>query len=139
MIKLQLRPERRILRQFAFAAPFGYALIGWALCYKLQWLPQDVFWVFLGIGLLATVAFFVGLSIVTLNVFRLTMLAAYPVGLVLFPLVLGLVFYGVITPMALVMRLIGRDALHRKLDPSAKTYWHDRGQARPASSYFKLY
>lgn len=42
------------------------------------------------------------------------------------PLVLGTLFFVVITPVALVTRLFGRDPLKQKLDPMAKTYWIDR-------------
>lgn len=38
------------------------------------------------------------------------------------PLVLGLVFFIVFTPVALVFRLLGKDAMHRKLDSQAASY-----------------
>ncbi len=38
------------------------------------------------------------------------------------PIILGLVFFVVITPVALVMKLIGRDAMARKFDADAKSY-----------------
>ena len=38
------------------------------------------------------------------------------------PLVLGLMFFLVITPVALVMRLAGRDALGRRINRDADTY-----------------
>ena len=41
---------------------------------------------------------------------------------VMTPLVLGIVFFGMISPMALVMRLMGKDPLHRSLDPNQKSY-----------------
>jgi len=37
-------------------------------------------------------------------------------------LVLGLIFFGLITPMGLVLRLTGRDPMQRALDPNATTY-----------------
>ncbi len=41
---------------------------------------------------------------------------------VISPLVLGVVFFLVITPVALVMRVAGRDMMTRKLDPNATSY-----------------
>jgi hypothetical protein len=35
---------------------------------------------------------------------------------------LGLVFYGLVTPMGLVMRLVGRDPMNRTFDRDADTY-----------------
>ena len=37
-------------------------------------------------------------------------------------ILLGLVFYGVVTPIALLMRLLGHDPMRRKLDPTAESY-----------------
>jgi len=39
------------------------------------------------------------------------------------PIVLGFLFLVVITPVAFLMRLFGRDALHLRGDPEAPTYW----------------
>jgi multisubunit Na+/H+ antiporter MnhG subunit len=38
-------------------------------------------------------------------------------------LLLTVFFFLVITPVGLIFRLMGRDALHRKLDRQAATYW----------------
>ena len=38
------------------------------------------------------------------------------------PLVLGIVYFVMISPMALVMRLLGKDPLQRTLDPERKSY-----------------
>jgi hypothetical protein len=37
-------------------------------------------------------------------------------------LVLGVIFFGVITPMGLALRLAGRDPMQRVFDPNATTY-----------------
>ncbi len=41
---------------------------------------------------------------------------------VMTPLVLGIVFFVMISPMAMVMRLMGKDPLKRTLDPQQKSY-----------------
>jgi hypothetical protein len=41
---------------------------------------------------------------------------------VMTPLVLGIVFFGMILPMALVWRLKGNDPMRRALDPTQKSY-----------------
>lgn len=46
------------------------------------------------------------------------------------PLVLGIVFFLVFTPVALFFKLTGKDMLRRKLDPQAESYRIDnRGKA----------
>jgi len=57
-------------------------------------------------------------------------------GLVLYavmnPLVMGLMFFLVITPIGLVMRLTGKDFLARRFDPAAPSYWVRREPPGPA-------
>ena len=39
------------------------------------------------------------------------------------PVAMGVVFFGVVTPLALAMRLTGRDPMRRRLDPAVSSYW----------------
>jgi len=41
---------------------------------------------------------------------------------VMTPLVLGIVFFVMISPMAMVRRLVGKDPMHRAFDPNQKSY-----------------
>jgi len=41
---------------------------------------------------------------------------------VMTPLVLGLVYFVIISPMAMIMRLLGKDPLQRSLDPEQESY-----------------
>ncbi len=52
-------------------------------------------------------------------------------GRVMNPLVLGLLFFPVVTPMGLVMRLLGKDPLRRCLEPKAASYWIERRPPGP--------
>ncbi len=45
------------------------------------------------------------------------------------PLVMGLMFFGAVTPLGWIMRKRGADLLSLKLKPDAATYWIDRGPA----------
>jgi hypothetical protein len=51
------------------------------------------------------------------------------------PVVLGVLFLVVITPMALLMRLVGRDPLRRRIDRAATTYWIRREDPPTADSW----
>ena len=48
------------------------------------------------------------------------------------PIILGIIFFGVITPFGVVKRMTGWDPMRRKFDSSAKTYWIDRDPPGPA-------
>lgn len=138
MIKLQLHPEPRVRRQFAWVSLVAFPLIAWL--FHLQFgLPSSWAFTVAGVGPLVLLAELAGATAVTLAVFRLLVLVTFPIGLVVFPLLIGLIYYGVFTPMGLFFRLTGRDALHKHPDPAVKSYWHERGPQRPAPSYYKLY
>ena len=47
------------------------------------------------------------------------------------PIVLGIMFFLVITPMGIVMRLLGKDPLRLRYDGNASTYWVDRTPPGP--------
>ncbi len=53
------------------------------------------------------------------------------------PMVMGLLFYLMITPTAYVMRLLGKDHLKLRWDPAAKTYWIERRPPGPAPETMK--
>ena len=44
-------------------------------------------------------------------------------GTIVTAIILTLVFIVAVTPIGLIMRLVGRDPMHRKLEPDATTYW----------------
>ena len=52
-------------------------------------------------------------------------------GKVVSPIALGLLFYGVITPIGAVMRLAGKDPLRLKFDRGADSYWIRRQPPGP--------
>ena len=39
------------------------------------------------------------------------------------PLIMGIIFFFVVTPIGLIMRIFGKDVLNLKLDKNKKTYW----------------
>jgi hypothetical protein len=139
MIKLQLHPDARMLRQFAWAALFAFPLIAWSFIHKTFHLADPWAYGVAALGPLVFVADFAGLRAFTRAMFRFVMLVSFPIGFVIFPILIGLIYYGLFTPIGWLFRLIGRDTMHRSFDPKTSTYWHTRGAPRPASSYFKLY
>jgi predicted membrane metal-binding protein len=62
---------------------------------------------------------------------QLWMKFGWLLGKLVSPLVMAVLLYAVVTPVALVQRLFGRDALHLKLDRDAKTYWQVRTPPGP--------
>jgi hypothetical protein len=64
---------------------------------------------------------------------------AFPIGWSVSLLLMAVVYYGMFMPVGLFMRLLGRDALQRKLDPDAKSYWVPHVQQTDTSRYFQQF
>ena len=67
--------------------------------------------------------------------FRAAMAIAMPVGWIVSHLLLGAIFYLVITPVAVFFRLIKRDALGRRV-PRVRSQWVEREQSTDPRRYW---
>lgn len=147
MIKLDLNPPRHIIKQFAWFAVIGMGMLAFAALKILAWLELSVgfawghpaFLACIGLGVLQLLLFQIGVTGVSRALFIVLSVAFVPIGFVLSHILLAGVYYLVLTPIALVFRLMGRDVIGKRLDPSAKSYWHERSGQREPASYFKLY
>ncbi|MFT5106198.1 MAG: hypothetical protein ACI8XO_000560 [Verrucomicrobiales bacterium] len=67
------------------------------------------------------------------------MAAVFPLGWILSHVLLSVVFYLVVFPIGILMRLFRYDALRRRLDPDAKSYWIERESNRDSRKYFRQF
>lgn len=65
------------------------------------------------------------------------MIVAFPIGWTVSKFVLGILFYGLFTPIALVFRLVGRDALRRRPKRELSSYWMRKAMPADVTSYFR--
>ena len=146
MIEINRAPSRRHLRVFGAGALVVFAALGaWLFCAHRIFgvdVPAPaaegaayLLWALAALaGLLAAAApaglrpLYLALSVVSL-----------PIGWLVSHAVLALVYYGILTPIGLVMRLAGRDPLCRKFDPQARSYWIDRPAGREVKRYFRQF
>jgi hypothetical protein len=55
-------------------------------------------------------------------------------------IILSIIFFGVITPIGLLMKLFGKDILDERIEKGKASYWHQRPDARrPKTSYENQY
>jgi hypothetical protein len=142
---LNLRPTPRQLRRFGVVALVGFGILGGWTLWKGGLFGADfgaagptVAYALLALGglsgLLAIVyprgnlPVFVGLTLLT-----------FPIGWVVSHVILGLLFWVVLVPVGLVLRLLGRDALSRTFDESAETYWTDVKSSSRSERYFQQF
>ncbi|MBL8753439.1 MAG: hypothetical protein JNK15_09075 [Planctomycetes bacterium] len=138
---MNFKPEPKALRQFAWFAIVGLPLLAFLvlrLCGAFTWSHPAMF-AAAGLAVVQLALFLAGIQAVTRWTFVGLMVLAAPIGFVVSNVMLAIVYWLVITPIGLLFRLVGRDAIGRKWDAKATTYWHVRGAPRPKASYFKLY
>ena len=66
-------------------------------------------------------------------------IVTFPIGLVLSWLVLGAVYYLVLTPIGLLTRMFGYDSMKRRFDTTAESYWVMRKPDSDLRRYFRQY
>lgn len=115
---------------FVFAAVFG--LIG---LYNLWHSGRAWPWLGLIAAAFLAVALLRPAVLAPLN--KLWMKLGLLLGAIVNPLVLGLLFFLVFTPMALIARLVGKDFLRLKRRPEAKSYWIVREPPGPEPASMK--
>ena len=120
MVRINWKPGPSELRKFGVAMLVGFAIIGAILWFGMH-RPAAA----KGAWIFGAVSGALGLTgtAVALPLYWAWMGIAYVFGNVMSRVLLALFFYGMITPMGLVMRLAGRDKL--QLRHSAPSYWRD--------------
>ena len=145
MIEINLRPDEKTLRQFGWIALVGFGIVA-----AIAWFEVLIFSFGLGAAKIWVVGVFAGLGALAaffslvfpkanLPIYLGLTILSYPIGFVLSYVIMGTLFYLLITPVALFFKLTGRDSMHRSFDPEATTYWSDARPSRGSESYFKQY
>jgi hypothetical protein len=127
------RPPSRVLRQFA-----GLWLIFFVGLAAWRWFGgrQDSWAV--GLASAGVVIGLAGMAVpaIVRPIFTGWMIAAFPIGWTVSRVVLGVVFFLVVTPIAWVFRMTGRDLLGRRR-ASKSTYWTHKRQPAGMADYLR--
>lgn len=145
MIEINLRPDARTLRQFGFIAVAGFGFLA-----TIAWYELLIFGFGLGAAREPVAIAFAALAALSgvhslvypkanLPIYLLITVAAYPIGFVLSYVIMGTLFYLIIAPIGLLLRLAGHDPMERRLQPEAESYWQDAAPAPPREAYFKQF
>jgi hypothetical protein len=126
-------PSSRQLRQFALAALFGCALMG--------------FWIWRSTGSVRTMAIASAVGVVVFltglmapaavrPLYVVLMAVTLPVGWLVSRMLLLAIYFVLITPIGRVFRLFGRDHLALKR-PQVGSYWRPYRPPKDVGSYFR--
>ena len=130
-VEINLSPSRRQLFQFGCAAAVVFPAVAW-----LWNATPQIIAVLALVGAALAVCGYFAPSLVKPFYLTLTLLT-FPIGLVVSELIMLAIYFGVFLPIGLVFRLMRRDALERKLDRDATSYWQRKKPPRDLSSYFR--
>ena len=146
LIQVNWKPNEHQLRTFGLICGVVGAVLGVLTLWR-----GSIFGIELEIARAREVSYFLFAGATICVVLALTKARAFwplyvlataislPIGFVLSYVVLGVLFYLVVTPYGLIFRLLGRDVLTRRFDRSARSYWVRRTPVTDMSRYYRQY
>lgn len=136
LIEINRNPSRRDLAWFGAVLLLFLVVIGGVVGRALHSdVTRNVVW---GAGAVLALTYY-AVPPLRRPMFVGWMYAAYPIGWVVSHVLLGLVYFGVVTPIGLLMRAVGHDPMARRFDRSAPTYWIAREQVTDVRRYFRQF
>jgi hypothetical protein len=112
------RPETKQLHAFGSIVGGGFGIIGlWPWVVR----GQGPRWWALALGLALVLAALVRPASLGLP-YRVWMTLGVALGWINTRIILAVIFYGLVTPIGVVIRLCGRDPMGRRFDPTAGSY-----------------
>lgn len=67
------------------------------------------------------------------------MILLYPIRWIVSCLLIAVVYYLLITPIGLILRLLGHDLVGRRFDSRATSYWKTERRVRQEQDYFRQF
>ena len=99
--------------------------------------PQAAMWIAVIAGVVIVLYYLV--PPLRRRIFMAWLGVAFPIGWLLSHLLLTVVFCLVVLPIGLLMRLLRYDALHRRIDSRAPSYWIERDSQPDPQTYFRQF
>ena len=138
LIEINKNPSRKELLVFVAVLPIFLAILG-ALLYKhYSQTAVVLWWLALPVGLIGVAGVRWCPEAVRLVSVGWTY-AVFPIGWTVSHLAMAVIYYLVVTPIGLLMRLLGRDPMLRTFDRSAASYWQPHDPADKPSRYFRQF
>ena len=133
-MKLKLKEEPREWLKFTGVMALAGAIVAFAL-HRKHVVSREVF-----IGMMSGLALALAICAARPRWFRgfyrAGMTASWHVGQVMGRLLLTVLFLLLVTPLGLLLRLLGKDLLELKRRPDAASYWHVAKKPGPLDRMF---
>jgi hypothetical protein len=129
-------PSSAELRWFGILILLFFSLIGALVWWRIGSAPAAAILGCFGLGV--AILYYVVRSLQS-TIYSAWMNAVMPLGWVVSHLVLGGIYFMIITPIAFVLRRLRSDKLERRFDPSAPSYWAERDSGDEPARYFRQF
>lgn len=137
LVEINWYPKRKQLQSFGKIALVASVIIS-LLFYLLKGAAIQWALTIFAVGFMIFVS-----SVISLRLTRMIYVGlvavTFPIGLVVSFTLLMAFYFLLLAPMGLFFRLIGRDALGRKFDPTADSYWLQRNPPENLERYFQQF
>ena len=137
LIEVNWRPNNKQLRGFGKIALIALAVISLVL-YLVKGLEVRWALAIAAVGLAIFVSSLISLRL-TRAIYLGLVAATLPIGLVVSFVLLTAFYFLLLTPLAFVFRLTGRDPLRRKFDSGAQSYWLKHRPPQGPERYFRQF
>ncbi|MBW3613809.1 MAG: hypothetical protein KY439_00650 [Actinobacteria bacterium] len=136
LVDVNRNPSAKDLRAFGLLLPVFVAVFGWTIGHRS------------GSSTAASVIWAAGAAVVVVYLARPPLRRAvfvgwsyvtYPIAWAVSHVILGAVFFGVVTPIGLLVRRLREDPMERQWDPAAPSYWTSREPERDVRRYFRQF
>ena len=136
MIRIERHPSRSQLIVFGILWFVFFSFWGTAI-----WWNAGIHWKTYAFWVLACIVPAAGC--IRTGILRIVYVVAsyitFPIGFILSYVVLMVIFYLVLTPIGLVLRLTGYDPMKKQFDRTVQTYWSPRKPVNEIERYFKQF
>ena len=136
LIDVNWNPPRRQLRQFAVLFLIFIGGLGTVLYFKNKPLiVSEILWNLSWVVCLAGLIY----PPLVRPVYVAMMAVALPIGFVISTILMVIIYYLILTPIGLVMRLFGYDPLRMRPAAGTVSLWIERPPVRDVRRYFRQY
>lgn len=136
LIEINLNPNKSELKWFGLLLLAFFGLLGGII----YWVNSEsavppILW---SVGLVVCIIYY-SLKPLRLPLYRAWMKLISPLGWLFSHFLFGIIYYLLLTPIGLILRIFRHDPLRRRRDENAKTYWVEHSTETDPSRYFKQY
>jgi hypothetical protein len=134
LIEIDWNPKNKQLQNFGKIALAATFIISFLL-YLLKGVAIQWVLIICAFGIIIFIISKISLKLTKL-IYLGMILLTMPIGWVVSFILMAAFYFLLLAPLGLFFRLIGRDPLYRKFDPTAKSYWMSRRSPKGLEQYF---